>query len=1209
MCGIAGIAGVRDHIALGTPALQRMADAMVHRGPDAGGTWIDERRRCALAHRRLSIIDLSEAGAQPMLSTDSPWVVSFNGEIYNFQGLREELQATGARFNGHSDTEVLLEALAQWGLDAIPRLDGMFAFAAFNRDSGELILARDPFGEKPLYYCDAPGGGIAFASELSALETLPWFEREVSAERIAEMLMFQYLGAPRTIYEHASKLPPGHWMRVSGDGHRRVHRYFEFAPGSSETTDAPLWEAADHLEELLADSLERRLISDVPLGALLSGGVDSATTCALIRRRLNRPLKTFSLGFRDAPESETDVAAAFAREIGSDHHELIVDARAIDFLRDFGQIIDEPNGDVSCFPTYVLSRLVREHVTVAVSGDGGDEMFGGYDRYLHTLDELNSRPLRPFGPEYYSGRILVMTDIEIRALLGEIPAGLAAHVATLRGSLDDRRAEMLSAMRWTDATNYLPGAVLAKVDRMSMQHSLEVRTPFLSTDVARFAESLPDRLLVGAGHGKLVLREVACRYLPRTLVDLPKKGFGLPSVGWGRTELMALAHDQLLTRSSFLGQALGRDRVRAFLERPYRVQPVWAMCALESWLRARQPVITGLPEHGRALVPRPRSVARSARWLTEDTLLLTDPEFIDAVGHPDADGATTTGRGVVRRAVSSLQQLAPLIEGEREATSTQMIDVPADDDVGRALVRAGIAVRGKRVVWLRSDALCTHHRPRMSLTRKKEAGVILSVGLATWSRRGMRFVSGATEIGKARALLVLNPFDDTTEMPVVAHDRPVSFARLGTGLRSRLGRRGADTGRAPADLPELASPIDPQRALVVTHSLPSGGAERQWTYLAAGLREQGVAAELVLTHEAAGAGAHYLPVARSLGVPVTQLADLGTGALIRGVAKEDICSRLAEEDAELGDLVMRLSVHSRNIRPATSFAQLDWTNVVAGLAGQRVRTPRVVLSFRNYNPDLVDEGNPSWMRSRYQSIVNSPSVVLTGNSEAGNRSYAEWLGLPDGVIREIGNAIVPGQIAVLRDDEARNDVREKLGIGDDVPMVLGVFRLDTEKRPDLFIEACARVRHSIADLQVLIAGVGPLEDEVRMYIRRQGMDDAVHLLGRRSDIAGLLAASDLLLLTSRYEGMPNVALEALALGVPVVGPPVGALPEIVHHGVTGLIVDDSAASLAGAVAEILGDKAVWAGRVCAGIPDLLEQHRVGPMVAAYQDAAASIPAP
>lgn len=1185
-----------------------MAALLVHRGPDAGGLWTDPHTRCSLVHRRLSIIDLSTAGAQPMVAGNSPWVISFNGEIYNFQALRSELEATGARFRGHSDTEVLLAAIGVWGVDAIPRLDGMFAFAAFNRESGELILARDPFGEKPLYYCDAPGGGIAFASELSALEMLPWFRHEVPVERIAELLMFQYVGAPRTIYKAAEKLPPGHWMHVSADGRRTIHRYFEYDPASSQKVSRPLWAAADELEALLTCSLERRMMSDVPLGALLSGGVDSATTCALIRRGLGRPLKTFSLGFRDAPESETEVAAAFAREIGSDHHELIVDAHAIDFLRDLGHIIDEPNGDVSCFPTYVLSRLVREHVTVAVSGDGGDEMFGGYDRYLHTLDELRPRPLRPFGPEYYSGRILVMSDIEVRALFGEVPDWLSAHVSGLRRELDDRRSEMLGAMRWTDAGNYLPGAVLAKVDRMSMQHSLEVRTPFLSADVARFAESLPDDLLVGGGHGKLVLREVACRYLPRTLVDLPKKGFGLPSVGWGQAELIALAKDQLLSRSSVLGRTVGRERMEAFLRRPYRVQPIWAMCALESWLRVKDPEITGMPERARGLVPKPRAVSRTARWLTDDTLLLADPEFVDAHGCADTNGATTVGRGVTRRTVDPLRQLAPLIAHEPEARDASPIDVPATDDVGSALGRAGLDVRGKRVVWLRSDALCTHRRSRAALGRSEDGGLTASLGLASWSRRGLRMVSGASRVGGAGALLVINPLDDTTVMPIVVHDRPLSMKRLMSGVARRLlPSRKARTDSPPTNRPGMEH--DPGKALVVTHALPSGGAERQWTYLAAGLREDGVDAELVLTHEAEGAGAHYLPVAKALGVPVRQLADMGTAELLMGIAPSDICSSLHDEDAELGDLVMRLAIHARNALPETLFAQLDWTNVVAGLAGQRAGVPKVVLSFRNYNPDLVDEGNPAWMHSRYRDIVQAPGVALTGNSERGNRSYADWLGVPDDEIREIGNAIVPDQIAVLDDAEMRHDIRERLGIDDAAPVVLGVFRLDTEKRPDLFVEVCARVRQAVPGLAVLLAGVGPLEEEVRMYIERQQIGDTIHLLGRRADVAGLIFASDMLLLTSRYEGMPNVALEALALGVPVVGPPVGALPEIIDNGATGLIVDDSAASLAAAVKEVLADKEAWARRVQAGIPDLLDRHKVGPMVAAYQEVARSIPRP
>src|SRR6185369_15400100 len=318
MCGIAGWFAPRGaSFAVSTmrEAVASMAGAMVHRGPDADGVWADPEGRCVLGHRRLSIIDTSEAGVQPMLSAGGRRAITYNGEIYNYLDLRPELEALGSRFRTRTDTEVLLEALANWDVAALPRLDGMFAFAMFDTLTGELFLARDAFGEKPLYYTKLRNGGIAFASELQALERCPGFDPAVDVSAMAEVLSFQYIGAPRCIYRSVKKLEPGHWLKISADGMTSTGRYFEFRPGQAGFVDRPLPELADELEDILLRSISRRMIADVPLGAFLSGGVDSSTVCALVRKRLDRPLKTFSMGFLDEPDSEHVVARAFAKHL------------------------------------------------------------------------------------------------------------------------------------------------------------------------------------------------------------------------------------------------------------------------------------------------------------------------------------------------------------------------------------------------------------------------------------------------------------------------------------------------------------------------------------------------------------------------------------------------------------------------------------------------------------------------------------------------------------------------------------------------------------------------------------------------------------------------------------------------------------------------------------------------------------------------------
>ncbi len=596
MCGIAGIYQARGQFPSHderAAIVQRMISTLVHRGPDADGLWQDHDGRCVLGHRRLSIIDTSDAGRQPMALHDGRWWITFNGELYNYQELRKDLEAQGVQIRGRTDTEVLLSAVAKWGVDALQKMDGMFAFAAFDRATGELLIARDPFGEKPLYYMELPKGGLAFASELQALETVPGFDFDVGLDEMAELIMFQYIGAPRSIYRRVKKLPPGHWLKVSPGSAPVVQRYFQFLPGSGGFDDRPMADLADELEDILVRSLRRRMIADVPLGAFLSGGVDSSTVCALIRRKLNMPLMTFSTGFRDAPESEHLVAAAFARHLGTDHHEQVIAPNTNDFLGGIGSVLDEPNADSSCLPTYFLSQFARKHVTVAVSGDGGDEMFAGYGRYFTTLDEEQAalggaNGHWSAGASYYADRMLISTERYVEELFGQVPDNLAERLMRLRTEIDRPEPPLFCRIRQTDVENYLPGAVLTKVDRMSMRHSLEIRTPFLSIELARFAERLPLSRLYASGRGKLILKEIAYRYLPRELIDAPKKGFGIPINRWEQEELLGVASGLLETPDSRLQRSLGREAISRFMTRHrggISVYQVWALTMFESWLR------------------------------------------------------------------------------------------------------------------------------------------------------------------------------------------------------------------------------------------------------------------------------------------------------------------------------------------------------------------------------------------------------------------------------------------------------------------------------------------------------------------------------------------------------------------------------------------------------------------------------------------------
>jgi asparagine synthase (glutamine-hydrolysing) len=601
MCGIAGI--IDKSLRLGPTELsqfaRQMADKMVHRGPDDAGVWVSSNGQVALSHRRLSIIDTSAAGRQPMANRDGTKQIVFNGEIYNFLELRRQLEAEGITFRSRTDTEVLIQILDLRGVAGLNDLDAMFALGWYDESAERLLLARDIFGEKPLYYVDAPDY-FAFASELSALCGLPGFDARIDAAAIASYLCYQYIPAPGTIYRCARKLPPGSLLVRESDGQLRISQYYRFATGAQGTAKRRLTDAADELEAILLTSIKRRLISDVPIGTFLSGGVDSSTVVALAAKLTAEPLKTFTVGFEGFPDSEHGDAADTARQIGTDHYEQLLQPDVAVLGKHIGQVLDEPNADSSCLPTYLLSAFTRSKVKVALSGDGGDELFGGYGRYMATVDECR-RKARGDGMQwwspgvaYWSSRILVFPEPELERLTGTVPLALSRELAEARRFLDMDSRPLINRLREVDASHYMPGAVLAKVDRMSMQSSLEVRAPLLGRDVAEFAKSLAADECLGGNQGKLVLKEIARRHLPAQCVSRPKRGFGLPMGLWGAATLIPAARGLLLSPDTQLSHWIPAHRMRAYLRRQdkeFNAYRVWSLLILEAWLRSHPCVV------------------------------------------------------------------------------------------------------------------------------------------------------------------------------------------------------------------------------------------------------------------------------------------------------------------------------------------------------------------------------------------------------------------------------------------------------------------------------------------------------------------------------------------------------------------------------------------------------------------------------------------
>ena len=619
MCGICGVVGPVERAFADDVA--PMARTLAHRGPDDFGTF--ERRFrtlagehvVALGHTRLSIIDLSPLGHQPMTTADGALTIAFNGEIYNYRELRAELVAKGARFRSDSDTEVLLEGYRAWGTESLGRLNGMYAFALWDEAQGRLLLARDPVGIKPLYY-GVQGGVLSFGSELRALRRHRGFVATIDRGALGRFLRLGYVPGPETIYAGYRRLMPGDFL-VWERGEISTGTFWRLTDPPDEPLPQRYDEAVAALEELLGDSVERQMISDVPIGAFLSGGVDSSTVVALMQERAKQPVRTFSIGFEDAAYDEAPHARAVARHLGTIHTELVVTrAEARDVALVLPELYDEPFADASAIPTTLLARLTRPHVTVALSGDGGDELFGGYRQY-RRFEQLRPwmrlpAPLRrmlgrasPLVPSFGASnalRHLASTDATGLAcsLVSEYEPELLEAMAGPEGAkppqafLDTFRAahgrEPVRRAMCSDARVYMADDILVKVDRASMSVALEARVPILDYRVVRLALALPLAWIWKGGVAKAPLRDVLYRRVPRALVDRPKRGFGMPihtllerEIGSWQERYLAPAR---LAEEGHLDPAGVAALQAALRRRPRerdRVEGLWRLLCFQRW--------------------------------------------------------------------------------------------------------------------------------------------------------------------------------------------------------------------------------------------------------------------------------------------------------------------------------------------------------------------------------------------------------------------------------------------------------------------------------------------------------------------------------------------------------------------------------------------------------------------------------------------------
>jgi asparagine synthase (glutamine-hydrolysing) len=641
MCGIAGFWQNKKTSGPPEDILTRVGDALKHRGPDDSGIFY-EASGVGFVHRRLSIVDLSPAGHQPMTSASGRYTIIFNGEVYNFEEIKAELGA-GYAWRGHSDTEVMLEAIDRWGLDqALKRFVGMFAFALWDRQEQELSLVRDRLGIKPLYY-GRVNGDFVFGSELKAIAAYPGFEARINRDALALYMRYSYVPAPHCIYDGLHKLQQGYILALKqGESEPRLRCFWSASEIAQSGVDARIAgsdaEVIQELESKLSRAIQLRMIADVPLGAFLSGGIDSSTVVALMQAQSSRPIKTFTIGFHEKDYNEAVHARRIAEHLGTEHTELYVTAQqALNVVPLLSEMYDEPFADVSQIPTYLVSQLARGSVTVSLSGDGGDELFAGYQRYFRTmaiwgwqkrvpaqLRHVISQVMQSASPETIDSAYQRFRPLMPRSQQFSAVGDKVHKLAPMLNSSGPESVYLKTVSHWTDPTdvvlgsrepdnfgrffktteslpcfeermmltdlvNYLPDDILTKVDRASMAVSLEARVPILDHRVVEFAWKLPMRFKIRNGSSKWILRQVLYKHVPAALVERPKMGFGVPIDHWLRGPLRSWAED-LLSEESLHRQGLFNvDAVRTKLKEHLSGSRnwqylLWDVLIFQSWL-------------------------------------------------------------------------------------------------------------------------------------------------------------------------------------------------------------------------------------------------------------------------------------------------------------------------------------------------------------------------------------------------------------------------------------------------------------------------------------------------------------------------------------------------------------------------------------------------------------------------------------------------
>lgn len=637
MCGFAGVYSVNQN-SLNSEILSKMSQKLAHRGPDDSGIWIDDSGTVGLAHQRLAVVDLTSAGHQPMQSSSNRFTIVFNGEIYNHQELRKQLDYLN--WNGQSDTETLLACIELWGLDeTLDKINGMFSFSLWDDERKTIYLVRDRMGEKPLYY-GWQGDSFLFGSELKSLKVHPNFQANIDKESLDLYFRYNYIPSPFSIYKDISKLPPGSVLSLNqGEKKIKICKYWsipnEAARGFSDPLLGNVESIVDKLDNLIKKSIKQKIVSEVPLGAFLSGGIDSSVVVGIMQSLSSKPVKTFTIGFEDKAFDEAQDAKLIAKYLGTDHHELYISIQdVIDTIPLLPNLYDEPFSDASQIPTYLVSKLTKEKVTVSLSGDGGDELFCGYNRYTVTKNLWKKISVFPLFIRQFISFLLLSTPLRVWDKFGDLSfiskkynnLGLKIHKGAkvlhsqslvelyenllsnwkfsdilVLGSHERRKLDLSTAVNISDFSNiekmmlwdmqsYLPDDILVKLDRATMGVSLEGRVPFLDHDLVEFSWRIPTEYKYRNKTSKWILRQVLYKYIPKKLIERPKSGFTLPLSEWLRGPLKDWAEDLInvekLNHDGILDAEVINKKWREHQAGKFDwSNQLWSVLMFQSWLK------------------------------------------------------------------------------------------------------------------------------------------------------------------------------------------------------------------------------------------------------------------------------------------------------------------------------------------------------------------------------------------------------------------------------------------------------------------------------------------------------------------------------------------------------------------------------------------------------------------------------------------------